>query len=236
MQTSQPDAARWGRIKTISAFAIALGSTACAFTPGPDTVTVTGASHVAGCVPVPAENPDRLAIEADIAAFARTIPASDSVRFEVQNCLMDGQVSEGRTIVLSTRLVRLPEAQRHFIIAHELGHHQLGHRMQIAGMPAAILSQSAQTRQAASVTEADVTEIGATERAHRMEFEADAHAVRMMHAEGVDPEEAARMFDNMGVGVDSDTHPAYSRRAQAIRDLIATLDSSLPTPAPGAPK
>jgi hypothetical protein len=48
----------------------------------------------------------------------------------------------------------------------------------------------------------------------------------MTHAEGLDPEQAARLFDSMGTGKDSATHPAFGRRAQAIRDVIATLNAS----------
>ncbi|HRO58670.1 MAG TPA: M48 family metalloprotease [Burkholderiaceae bacterium] len=230
MQAPSPDAARWARIKTFSTFAIALGSSACAFSPASETVSSAGASHVTGCAPISTEDPDRQSIEADVAAFVRAVPGSRTARFEVQNCLMDGQVADGKTIVLSSRLARLPQPQRRFIIAHEFAHHQLGHRTEVAGAPAAILSQAARSSHATHLTEADLAEFAAIERAHRMELEADAHAARLMHMQGVDPEQAARMFDEMGAGVDTDTHPAFSRRAQAIRKLIATFgDSGVPS-------
>ncbi len=222
MHASSPDA-RWGRIKTLWALAIALGSSACAFTPVSGAPSAAGATHVAGCVPVSIRNADRQTIEADIEAFVRAVPASAAVRFEVQDCLMDGQLADGTTIVLSSRLARLPQPQRRFIVAHEFAHHQLGHRAGVSGAPAAILSQAARSSHATSALETDLPELGAIERAHRMELAADAHAVQLMHAQGVDPEQAARMFDEMGTGVDTDTHPSFSRRARAIRKTIAKM-------------
>lgn len=179
--------------------------------------------HVAGCNPISTQSPERSVIEADIAAFERTAPVSGSARFQVQDCLMDGQLyDDGKTIIVSSRLARLPQPQRYFIIAHEFAHYRLAHHAQIDGVPARILSHHAQV-----FPTGDVMEVGATELAHRREFEADADAVRMMHVQGLDPEEAARMFDSMGTGKDSATHPAFSRRAQAIRDVIATLNNGL---------
>ncbi|MFP5406698.1 MAG: M48 family metalloprotease [Gammaproteobacteria bacterium] len=162
-------------------------------------------------------------IEADIAAFQRAVPVSDSARFEVQDCMMDGQLyDDGKTIVLSTRLVRLPQPQRYFIMAHEFAHHRLAHHARIGTVPAHIVNQQARV-----IPPGDVTDIDAADLAHRREFEADAYAVRMMHAQGLDPEEAARLFDGMGASKDSATHPSFGRRARAIRDVIATLNEGL---------
>jgi hypothetical protein len=156
-------------------------------------------------------------IEADIAAFVRATPAAGGAQFEVHDCEMDGQVHDGRTIILSARLARLPQVQRYFIIAHEFAHHRLDHQVQTGGPLAGIVSRHGKSSKA----------VDATELAHRTEFEADAYAVRMMHAEGLDPNEAAKLFDSMGEGTDSATHPAFSRRAQAIRDVIATLNNGV---------
>jgi Zn-dependent protease with chaperone function len=154
-------------------------------------------------------------IEADIAAFVRTTPAAGVARFEVHDCQMDGQVHDGKTIVLSARLARLPHAQRYFIIAHEFAHHRLDHQVETGGRLVGIVSRRGKPGKA----------VDASELAHRTEFEADAYAVRMMHAEGLDTNEAAKLFDSMGEGTDSATHPAFSRRARAIRDVIATLNN-----------
>jgi Zn-dependent protease with chaperone function len=200
-----------GRIKIIAtlAIAVALGTSACAHPQAE-----TGLAKVAGCSAISPENPQRQQIEADITAFVQTVPAAAEVRFEVQDCVMDGQLYNGKTIVLSARLARLPQPQRFFIIAHEYGHHQLDHQMVMGGLLARIAGH--RRDEAASVP-------GVTELAHRTEFEADAYAVRLMHMNGMDPDEAALLFDGLGAGKDNATHPAFGRRAQAIRDVRASL-------------
>lgn len=170
-----------------------------------------GPQIAAGCQPVSANHPERIAIERDVAAFLSGTKQA-SVRFDVQDCPMDGQVADDRTIVVSIGLARLPASQRYFIIAHEFGHHSLGHQAPKGNVLASVLAQQSAAAPGSAV-----------ERAHRLEYEADAFAVRMMHANGVDPQEAARLFDSLGSDEDSSTHPAPARRAKAIRQLLATL-------------
>jgi Zn-dependent protease with chaperone function len=200
-----------GRIKTIAtlAIAIALGTSACAH-PQEE----SGLARVAGCSAVSPENAQRQQIEADIADFVQAVPAAAEVRFEVQDCVMDGQLYNGKTIVLSARLSRLPRPQRFFIVAHEYGHHQLDHQTVMGGLLARIAGHRHEKATGAP---------GVAELAHRTEFEADAFAVRLMHQHGMDPEDAAQLFDSLGTGKDNATHPAFSRRALAIRDVRASL-------------
>ena len=197
----------WGRIRTLAAIAVVLGSSACAPLRG------DGSTRLAGCNPISLQHPGRQVIEADVANFVRAVPAAGAVRFEVQDCLMDGQLYDGKTIVLGACLARLPQPQRYFVIAHEFAHYRLDHQAQNGGRSAHILGYQAQPSHARD----------ASELAHRTEFEADAYAVRMMRAQGLDPEDAARLFDSMGAGGNSATHPAFARRARAIRDVIAAL-------------
>lgn len=210
MRRPQPSAGG-GRIKTIAtlAIAIALGTSACASPP-----EGSGRAKLAGCSAISPDHPQRQQIEADIADFVQTVPAAAEVRFEVQDCVMDGQLYNGKTIVLSARLARLPQSQRFFIIAHEYGHHQLDHQTTMGSL----LSRIAGHRRDDAVGAPGVTEL-----AYRSEFEADAYAVRLMHSSGIDPEDAALLFDNLGAGKDNATHPAFGRRAQAIREVRASL-------------
>jgi hypothetical protein len=41
-----------------------------------------------------------------------------------------------------------------------------------------------------------------------------------MEKAGLDPEQAARIFDSIGSDKDNATHPSARRRAQAIRSLM----------------
>lgn len=197
-----------GRFKTIVTIVLAFGLASCA------QLHEDRSARFTGCRPISPDHPDRLVIEADVVAFVNTVGASGAARFEVQDCPTDGLLYDGATIILSASLARLPSPQRFFIIAHEFGHHRLGHEAQLGGVLANNLSQRSLPMPR-----------GTAELAHRIEFEADAYAVRMMHAYGLDPEDAARLFDSLGAGEDNTTHPAFARRAQAIRQVIATLAS-----------
>lgn len=193
------------RLRILVAIVLACGAASCAQLPGS-----AGPQVHRGCCAVPADHPELLAVERDIAAFLGGVKAG-SVRFEVQDCPMDGQVADDRTIILSVGLARLSPSQRYFIMAHEFGHLSLGHQAPSGNVLASMLDR--RSTGAAGAT---------AERAHRLEFEADAFAVRMMRANGVDPQEAVRMFDTLGAGEDSSTHPAFARRAKALRELLAT--------------
>jgi predicted Zn-dependent protease len=137
------------------------------------------------------------------------------VRFEVLDCTVDGFVHKGRAIVVSARLARLPAAQRFFILAHELGHLRLQHHAAMMSFVARAVDSSADEAAARAAVASGLSTIS-----HRNELEADAFAVRLMRAAGLDPEEAARLFDSIGEGADNATHPSAGRRARAIRDLL----------------
>jgi predicted Zn-dependent protease len=115
-------------------------------------------------------------------------------------------------VVLSIRMARLNEAQRFFIIAHELGHLQLRHRATFSSFVARVVSGAGDEQAARAGIESGLSAVS-----HQAEFEADAFAVRTMRAAGQNPEEAARLFDSLGAGKDNRTHPAAGRRARAIR-------------------
>ena len=134
------------------------------------------------------------------------------------DCFVDGFVHKGQTIVVSARLSRLNEAQRFFILAHELGHLHLQHRAAMSSFVARIVSSAPnETRARAEVA------AGLAAHSHRAEFDADAFAVQLMLDAGHDPEQAARIFDSIGEGRDNATHPASGKRARAIRALSAKL-------------
>lgn len=169
----------------------------------------------ARCTQVAPAAAQRQLVEADIATFSKAVPVPEGVSFTVMDCPMDGFVYKGRTIVLSTRLSRLPQAQRVFILAHELAHYHLRHRAVmntfVAGLVGTMQDQNA-ARAALSSAAPDFTRIS-----HKAEFDADALAARLMAQAGFDPLEAARLFENIGEGKDNATHPGTGRRARAIR-------------------
>jgi Zn-dependent protease with chaperone function len=130
---------------------------------------------------------------------------------------MDGFVYKGKTIIVSTRLTRLPEPQRVFILAHELAHYQLQHRAAMTSFFATVVA--GQPDHSAALAAINGRAIELTQISHSAELEADAFAARVMQTLGYDPMEAARLFESIGEGRDNSTHPATGRRARAIRSL-----------------
>ena len=168
----------------------------------------------AGCTAVAPRQPQRQLIEADVARFAKTVGVPADVRIEVMDCEADGFVYQGRTVVLSTRLTRMNPAQRFFIIAHEMGHVQRGHHGAMRSFVAGIVDRNPEETRARRQLASSLSEIS-----HQHEFDADAYAVQAMQTAGIDPEQAAAIFDSIGRDADNATHPSAKRRAQAIRAL-----------------
>jgi len=168
-----------------------------------------------GCTGVAPDQPARLTIERDIAYFTKSVGRREGVHFEVMDCTVDGFVYKGRTIVVSTRLTRLPLPQRFFIFAHEMGHIALHHHAVVSSFVARAVSSTAGE---AAARAAVASGLGAISRQN--EFDADAYAVTLMREAGLDPEEAARLFDSIGEGLANATHPSPGNRGRAIRALL----------------
>lgn len=166
----------------------------------------------AACGTVAETHPQRKLIEDDIAAVVKVSPLPPGVRFEVKDCSVDGFVYRGKTIVISARLSRMAPAQRFFIIAHELGHLQLQHHAAITNLVTRAVHQAGDEASARALVFSGLAAVS-----HRAELDADAFAVRLMQQAGLNPEEAARIFEDLGEGHDNGTHPATGKRARSIR-------------------
>lgn len=178
----------------------------------------------AGCKAVSTQHAQRQIIESDIQRFRRMVPSAATVPMQVLDCDADGFVYKGETIVLSTRLARMNASQRFFIIAHELGHLQLAHHGAIRSFVAGIVDRTRDEARARVQVHSNLSAIS-----HRHEFDADAFAVRTMQGAGLDPEQAAWIFDSIADSRDNHTHPSPVRRAASIRQQQAPV---LASPAP----
>lgn len=160
-------------------------------------------------------NAERQLIEADISRFLTVANVPADVRFQVLDCPDDGFVHQGRNIVISTRLARLPVSQRFFILAHELGHVQLQHHAATSRFVTDAVKGARDERTARARVYSGLAAIS-----HQAELDADAYAVKLMREAGIDADHAAQLFEGLGEGKDTKTHPSAGRRARAIRSAL----------------
>jgi Zn-dependent protease with chaperone function len=192
--------------------AFVLASAAAQANPLVDKIVEQLEASPSGCAALAEQHPQRRLIETDVAEFKKVAPIPPGVDFQVMDCVVDGFVHKGRTIVVSTRMARLSAPQRFFILAHELGHLKLAHHMAISSFVARMVGSAPDESAARAAIAAGLSPIS-----HRAELDADAFAVRLMREAGHDPEHAARLFDSIGEGADNTTHPSAGRRARSIR-------------------
>jgi Zn-dependent protease with chaperone function len=121
----------------------------------------------------------------------------------------------GHVVVANESLADWPEAERQFVLAHELGHIALNHWSQMGLMfqkwvPGTVVQQ--ETDAVASLLGRDASRL-----AYRQEFEADAFAARVMAAQSSKPYDALAVFMRFGARKDTATHPGTQRRLAALR-------------------
>jgi len=123
----------------------------------------------------------------------------------------------GRVVVANEKLADLPEGERLFVLAHELGHVMLGHWDQMCQLyqrwvPGPVLQ---------SHTDAIAGPLGreGTALAYRQEFEADAFGLRTLQKMGLSEHDVLSAFRDLGLRHDTPTHPGTRRRVAALRAL-----------------
>ncbi|CAN5412542.1 hypothetical protein BH11PSE9_BH11PSE9_19610 [soil metagenome] len=123
----------------------------------------------------------------------------------------------GNHVVANEALADLPEGERLFVLAHELGHVMLGHWAQLGllyqkWVPGAVTQAQ---------TDAVAPQLGreGSALAHRQEFEADAFGLRLVRSLGLTEQDALAAFMDLGVHNDTATHPATRKRVAALRSI-----------------
>jgi hypothetical protein len=121
----------------------------------------------------------------------------------------------GRVVVANESLGDWPEADRQFVLAHEIGHIVLNHWSQMGLMfqkwvPGTVTRP--ETDAVAALLGRDASGL-----AYRQEFEADAFAASVMAATSARPYDALSVFMRLGARHDTATHPGTQRRLAALR-------------------
>lgn len=151
-------------------------------------------------------------------SFERVLAQAEGVvRVELQ--VVTGPVVaetfHGSTIVANVSLADLPEGERAFILAHELGHVAHAHwatvnQVYAKHIPGEVLQ---------SATDAVAGLLGREMSAlsHQQEFEADAYGLRTLQRMGWGVDTALATFTRAGVQFDTATHPATRKRMASLR-------------------
>jgi len=130
----------------------------------------------------------------------------------------------GHIIVANESLADLPEGERIFILAHEIGHVANDHWQQMGGLyrrwiPGEVTPS--QTDPVAGSLGRDASGL-----AHRQEYEADAFALQALRRLGFSPEVAVSAFMRQGMQQDTATHPGTRKRLAALRAVMDEVASS----------
>ena len=142
-----------------------------------------------------------------------------ALRYPVELRVIEGEIVaetlQGRIVLANESLADLSEAQRLFILAHELGHIELRHweqtqRLYQKWVPGVVTPD--QTEPVAALLGRDASGL-----AYGHEFEADAFALRALHALGGSSQDAVGAFMRMGANHDTVTHPGTGKRLAALR-------------------
>jgi Zn-dependent protease with chaperone function len=134
------------------------------------------------------------------------------------------ETMHGHIVVANESLADLPEGERIFILAHEIGHVVNDHWHQMGGLykrwiPGEVTPS--QTDPVAGLLGRDASGL-----AHRHEFEADAFALRTLRGLGFGPDVAVSAFLRQGMQHDTATHPGTRKRLAALRAAMAEVASS----------
>jgi len=121
----------------------------------------------------------------------------------------------GHIIVANQSLADLPEGERLFVLAHELGHVQQHHWLQMGLVYKRWVPGEVTPEQ----TDPVAAQLGreASGLAHRQEFEADAYAMQALRRLGLPSDVAFSSLRMLGLQQDSATHPGTRKRLASLR-------------------
>lgn len=176
------------------------------------------AQRLAMLVDAPADSPRAQALRETFERLRRQLDLREDVSLRVVLGETVAETLQGRVVIANEQLGALPEAQREFVLAHELGHIALGHwaevgRLYLKWVPGAVVRER---------TDAVALPLGreASALAHRHEFDADAFALQGLRSLGRADAESLAAFVALGPRSETVTHPATRRRIAALREAI----------------
>ncbi|MDM0107606.1 M48 family metalloprotease [Variovorax sp. J22R24] len=190
--------------------------------PTPDIVEVLRVSHqkqLDAMTPADAASPRALKVRESFEKLLRGLkgPALSKVELRVVRGDIVGETLQGRIVVANVALADLPEGERIFILAHELGHVVLDHWSQMGLVYAKWVPGPVEQQHTDAI--ADRLGRDASALAYRQEFEADAFALSTLRALDLPDQHVLAAFMTLGWRNDTATHPGTRKRLSALRAL-----------------
>jgi Zn-dependent protease with chaperone function len=173
-------------------------------------------------MPLAPDGPRAQAVQRSFEALRRTLPAELAVDLRVIDGGTLAETMHGHIVVANQSLADLPEGQRLFILAHELGHVAAAHWLQMG----LVFTRWVPGRVSPETTDPVAEPLGreASALAYRQELEADAFAARLLSRIGLPGDDAVAALLLQGVLPDGPTHPSTRRRVAAVRASLASVE------------
>ena len=188
--------------------------------PAPDIIGVLERSQqkqLDAMIPADGDSPRARTVRGSFEKLLRHLDNPELMKVQLRVVRGDvvGETLQGRIVVANVSLADLPEGERLFILAHELGHAALRHWPQMELLYAKWIPGAVEQRHTDAVAE----RLGrdASMLAHRQEYEADAFALATLRALGLNDQDAVSAFMDLGWRDDTATHPGTRKRLAALR-------------------
>jgi Zn-dependent protease with chaperone function len=165
-------------------------------------------------------SPERVAVvQAAFNQLLAVLHPTEPVELRVVHGAVVAETLSGHIVVANESLAEMPQGQRLFILAHELGHVRLHHWAQVQALYQRLIPGEVVREK----TDAVGAELGreASQLAHQQEFEADAAGYKTVASMGYDLDTVQGLFMQAGMQRDTATHPSSWRRLAQLRALAA---------------
>jgi Peptidase family M48 len=165
-----------------------------------------------------ADGPRAQRLRQDFETLRVRLGSLPPIDFHVVAGAVMAETLHGHIVVANESLADLPEAERLFVLAHEIGHVQQRHWLQMGlvykrWIPGEVTPEK---------TDPVAGPLGreASGLAHRHEFEADAYALQTLQQLGLPVDAAFSSLRLMGLQQDTATHPGTRKRLASLRAAL----------------
>ena len=157
-------------------------------------------------------------LKRDFALLRERLAPLPPIDFHVITGAVMAETLHGHIVVANESLADLPDGERLFVLAHEIGHVQRRHWLQMGQVYKRWIPGEVTPEQTDPVAGPLGRE--ASGLAHRHEFEADAFALQALNRLGLSSDAAFSSLRLMGLQQDTATHPGTRKRLASLRAAV----------------